>query len=147
VVARIIREVMTEFGAVGCGYSIGDPEVDDMHAAYQRPGHAFYVVELAGRPLGCGGYGPLQGGAADTCELRKMYFLPQLRGLGAGSALMRRCLEDAFADGYKHCYLETTDNMHQAQRLYEKHGFEYLSERMGATGHSACGTWMARPLG
>lgn len=34
VVADIIRLVMTEFGAVGCGYSINDSEVDDMSADY-----------------------------------------------------------------------------------------------------------------
>jgi putative acetyltransferase len=145
-VARIIREVMTEFGAVGCGYSINDPEVDDMYAAYSHAGHAFYVVELGGRLLGCAGFGPLQGGNPDTCELRKMYFLPELRGIGAGSMLMRRCLEDAAVGGFKRCYLETTDNMHQARRLYERHGFEHLAKRMGDTGHAACGTWMAREL-
>ena len=33
VVADIIRLVMTEFKAVGCGYSINDSEVDDMYSA------------------------------------------------------------------------------------------------------------------
>ncbi len=33
-VAQIIRQVMTEFGAVGCGFSIEDDEVDSMFEAY-----------------------------------------------------------------------------------------------------------------
>jgi putative acetyltransferase len=33
-VAGIIRSVMTEFGAVGPGFSIMDPEVDHMYEAY-----------------------------------------------------------------------------------------------------------------
>jgi len=33
----VIREVMTEFGAVGSGFSIEDPEVDAMSAAYAGP--------------------------------------------------------------------------------------------------------------
>jgi len=32
--ARVIRDVMTEHGAVGSGYSIGDPEVSDMYGSY-----------------------------------------------------------------------------------------------------------------
>ena len=40
-----------------------------------------------GRVVGGGGIAPLAGGDPDVCELRKMYFLPSLRGLGAGMAL------------------------------------------------------------
>ena len=54
VIADIIRLVMTEFKAVGCGYSINDSEVDDMYTAYAPERSAFYVVELNGQVLGCG---------------------------------------------------------------------------------------------
>ena len=146
VVADIIRLVMTEFKAVGCGYSINDAEVDDMYTAYTRARSAFYVVELNGRVLGCGGYGPLAGAEKDTCELRKMYFKSELRGLGVGTKLLNICLDEAAGAGFRFCYLETMDNMRQAQRLYGKHGFKYRDEPMGNTGHSSCGTWMAREL-
>ena len=36
-VATIIRKVMPEFGAVGEGFAINDPEVDWMHRAYSTP--------------------------------------------------------------------------------------------------------------
>ena len=146
VVADIIRLVMTEFGAVGCGYSINDSEVDDMYAAYAPAGSEFYVVEFDGRVLGCGGFAPLTDGDKVTCELRKMYFLSELRGLGVGAELLNLCLEEAANAGYEYCYLETMDSMEQARRLYGAHGFKYLEERMGDTGHSSCGTWMAREL-
>jgi len=108
-VAGIIRDVMTEFEAVGCGYSITDTEVDDMFSAYAPQGSAFYVVEVDGRVLGCGGYAPLTGGDEDTCELRKMYFLPELRGTGMGSAMLTLCLQDARRYGYRRCYIETLE--------------------------------------
>jgi len=146
VVADIIRLVMTEFEAVGCGYSINDSEVDDMYTAYAPEKSAFYVVELDGRVLGCGGFGPLAGAEADTCELRKMYFKSELRGLGVGTQLLNLCLDKVTKSGFRYCYLETMDNMEQAQRLYGKHGFKYLDKPMGNTGHSSCGTWMARKL-
>ena len=146
VIAEIIRLVMTEFEAVGCGYSISDSEVDDMYTAYASERSSFYVVELNGRVLGCGGFGPLTGAEDTTCELRKMYFKSELRGLGVGTKLLKLCLEEAARAGYRHCYLETKDNMKQAQRLYGKHGFNYLDKPMGKTGHTSCRTWMAREL-
>ena len=145
-VADIIRLVMTEFQAVGCGYSIDDSEVDDMHTAYAPDGSAFYVVELNDRVLGCGGFGPLTGADRETCELRKMYFKSELRGLGVGTKLLKICLEDATTAGFQRCYLETMDSMEQARRLYGGHGFKYLDQPMGNTGHTSCGTWMARDL-
>ena len=146
VIADIIRLVMTEFQAVGCGYSISDTEVDDMYSAYAPERSAFYVVVFDGRILGCGGFGPLAGAEADTCELRKMYFKSELRGLGVGTQLLKLCLNEAARAGFRNCYLETMDNMEQAQRLYGKYGFKYLDKPMGQTGHTSCGTWMAREL-
>lgn len=146
VVADLIRLVMTEFKAVGSGYSINDSEIDDMYTAYKGKNAAFYVVERDGRVLGCGGFGPLTGEESTTCELRKMYFMAELRGLGVGTKLLNQCLEDATSAGYRRCYLETTDTMSQARRLYGKHGFKYLDQRLGNTGHTGCGTWMAKDL-
>ncbi len=145
-VARIIREVMTEFGAIGCGYSIGDAEVDAMFEAYPPPRSAFFVVEKAGRVLGCGGFGPLAGADAEICELRKMYFLPQLRGTGMGSALMDTILDAAREAGYKRCYLETVERMEKARALYARHGFQVIDEPLGNTGHGSCNHWMLLKL-
>ena len=129
---------MSELGAVGPGFSINDPEVDTMSAAYAIPRAAYFVVERDGVVLGCGGVAPLVGGDDDVCELRKMYFLPTLRGLGAGAALMTRCLDVAREAGFRRCYLETLCGMHAARRLYEKSGFTRLPGPLGATGHGGC---------
>ena len=75
-----------------------------------------------------------------------MYFRSELRGLGVGTKLLNLCLEEAANAGFQYCYLETTNDMKQAQRLYGKHGFKYLDQPMGNTGHTSCGTWMARKL-
>lgn len=145
-VARIIRDVMTEHGAVGCGFSIQDPEVDAMHDAYPAPHSAFWVVEKDGRVLGCGGLAPLAGGEPGVCELRKMYFHAELRGKGLGTRLMAVILDAARAAGYRLCYLETLGNMEQARRLYERHGFVAIDEPMGATGHTGCNRFMTLAL-
>jgi putative acetyltransferase len=145
VVAAIIRKVMPEFGADGPGFAIHDTEVDDMHAAYAREGWAYFVVELDGRVRGGGGVAPLEG-EPGICELRKMYFLPELRGLGAGDALMRGCLQAARELGYTRCYLETLTGMDAAQKLYARHDFKPLCGALGKTGHFGCNRFFIREL-
>ena len=144
--ARIIRTVMPEFGACGSGFAINDPEVDWMHRAYSAPRCAYFVVEVDGEVVGGGGVAPLEGGDPEVCELRKMYFLPQARGLGAGAALMETSLRKARELGFRRCYLETLTGMDAAMRLYERSGFRRIDAPMGATGHGGCDIWYLRDL-
>ncbi|MGA9341789.1 MAG: GNAT family N-acetyltransferase [Rhodanobacteraceae bacterium] len=145
-VASIIRSVMSGFGACGPGFAINDPEVGMMAAAYARPGAAYFVVEMGGEVLGGGGIAPLEAGDADVCELRKMYFLPELRGRGAGRALIEHCLAMARESGYRHCYLETLTGMDAAQRLYAANGFHRIDKPLGHTGHFGCDRYFVRDL-
>ena len=146
-VAAVIRQVMPEFGASGPGFALHDPEVNGMSEAYSRPGSAYWVVEdEAGRVVGGGGIAPLDGGEPGICELRKMYFLPELRGRGVGERMLRQCLAFAREAGYRTCYLETLAGMTQAQKLYRRLGFQPLPRPMGATGHFSCDRWYAIDL-
>ena len=145
-VADIIRTVMPEFGADGPGFAIHDTEVDSMVEAYARPRSAYFVVERHGSVIGGGGIAPLEGGDTDVCELRKMYFLPVARGIGAGSAMMVRCLDAAREHGFRRCYLETLTGMDAAQTLYRRHGFTRLDAPMGGTGHFSCDKFFIREL-
>ncbi len=147
-VAAIIRRVMPEFGCVGEGFSIQDPEVDSMFEAFQAPQRAFFVLaDAAGQLFGCGGYAPLAGEQhPQICELQKMYFLPQVRGLGQGWALLQQCIQGATQDGYTQMYLETVSRMEAAAKLYRRAGFEPIPAAMGATGHTGCDRFMIRSL-
>ena len=145
-VAAIIRHVMPEFGADGPGFAIHDPEVAAMSAAYTGARHAWFVVELDGVVQGGGGIAPLQDGDEDTCELRKMYFMPALRGRGAGRALIEHCMAQARSLGFRRCYLETLTGMDAAQRLYLASGFQRIDHALGATGHHGCNRFYLRPL-
>lgn len=145
-IAAIIRTVMPEFGADGPGFAIHDAEVDAMSIAYARPRSAYFVIEIDGEVLGGAGVAPLDGGDADVCELRKMYFLPALRGLGAGRAAIARCVAAAREFGFRRCYLETLTGMDAAQRLYVANGFERIDRAMGSTGHHGCNRFYLREL-
>ncbi|MEO7432504.1 MAG: GNAT family N-acetyltransferase [Dokdonella sp.] len=145
-VAAIIHSVMPEFGADGPGFAIHDSEVSAMSSAYARPRCAYFVVEVDGAVCGGAGIAPLQDGDASTCELRKMYFLPALRGRGAGRALIARCMDVAVTHGFSHCYLETLTGMDAAQALYRANGFERIDRALGATGHRGCNRFYLRAL-
>ncbi|MEW9570945.1 GNAT family N-acetyltransferase [Rhodanobacter sp. Si-c] len=145
-VAAIIRAVMPEFGADGPGFAIHDAEVDAMCAAYAQPRCSYFVVERDGVVVGGGGVAPLADSEPDVCELRKMYFLPQARGIGAGTAMMQRCLDAARAHGFRRCYLETLTGMDAAQALYRRNGFAPICAPMGGTGHHGCDRWFIREL-
>jgi putative acetyltransferase len=151
----VIRAVMPELGAHGPGFAMHDPEVDDMFGAYQGKRAAYWVVTRSrdrrqdgpGRVVvGGGGFAPLAGGDERTCELRKMYFLPELRGLGIGRELLTRCIEGARRAGYARMYLETLDSMTRAKALYERNGFLRLARPLGNTGHFGCDAFYARDL-
>jgi putative acetyltransferase len=151
-VARLIRVVMPEFGAKGPGFAINDPEVDDMFGAYQAARSGYFVVT---RPdprtgaevvVGGAGYAPLTSGDGETCELRKMYLMPEVRGLGLGQELLASCLAHATRAGFARMYLETLAAMGQARALYERSCFRRLSRPMGATGHFGCDSFFVKDL-
>ena len=157
--ASVIRTVMPEFSCVGEGFSINDPEVDDMAAAYAADNAAFFVVEhevggdagagegfSGATVLGGAGFAPLSGGDGTVCELRKMYILREGRGLGGGRLLMDACIEGARAAGYEKMYLETVTAMTDAAAVYEKYGFQPLAWPLGDTGHGGCDVYMVREL-
>ena len=146
-IAQIIRAVMTEFGAVGPGYSIEDPEVDSMFETYSVPSSIYYILEEEKRVIGGGGIAPLAGSAAKdaTCELKKMYFLDEARGKGYGKLLGEMLLVDAARKGYRRVYIETLETMSVANKLYQTLGF-CRGEQLGNTGHCGCNVYYEKEL-
>lgn len=145
-IRNIIKTVMPEFGASGQGFAIHDKEVEDMFAAYSNARCAYFVCEFDGKIVGGGGVAPLEGGDGETCELKKMYFLPEGRGKGLGQKVLNECLRAAKQIGFKYCYLETFNTMNDAMKLYEKNGFERINGALGNTGHFACDTFYKKNL-
>jgi putative acetyltransferase len=140
-VAAIIRSVMPEFGACGPGFAINDAEVDCMYETYSRAGSRYFVIDDGARVLGGGGIAPLtntEPNAEPTCELRKMYYLPEARGRGLGRQMIATCLAAARELGFRRCYLETLTSMDAAQHLYKSFGFAPLCSPLGNTGHFSC---------
>lgn len=140
--AQIIRSTLAEFGANHPGTVYYDESTDHLFELFQKPGSIYYVAELAGKILGGGGIFPSDGLDKDTCELVKMYLLPEGRGQGLGKLLIEKALAFAKEAGYKKVYLETMPELKKAMSVYEKFGFKYLTGPMGNTGHGGCTVWM-----
>ncbi len=145
-VAAIVRDVLMEMGAPKIGTAYSDPHLDSLFDVYNVPRSVYFVLEKNKKVIGCAGIGPLENEAETICELQKMYFLPEARGLGLGTQMMEKCLQSAKDFGYEKCYLETMPYMNDAQKLYKKVGFEYLCNPMGNTGHTSCPVWMIKQL-
>ena len=145
-VAQLIRAVFDELDIPKVGTAYEDPYLDLMYEEYNKPKSVYYVVENNGRIVGVAGIAPLANEADNICELQKMYFLPETRGIGIGTEIMEVCLQSARNFGFEKCYLETMPFMHDAQKLYRKSGFEYIDAPMGSTGHVSCPVWMLKKL-
>lgn len=144
--AEVIRKVSAEHGLTqDKGYGVADPTLDDMYSVYNKENAMYWVIEYQGEVVGGGGFAPLAG-RPDVCELQKMYFLPQARGQGLAKRIVAQSLTLAKQFGYQHMYLETTECLGAAVKLYEKLEFEHLDSAWGETGHDACEVVMAKAL-
>jgi len=145
-VAEVIRTVLIEHNVPKVGTAYADVSLDFMFETYSAARSRYFVVEHTNQIIGGAGISQLANEKESICELQKMYFLPEARGLGLGMQMMERCLDEARSFGYEQCYLETMPYMIDAQKLYKKFGFEYIDAPMGCTGHTSCPVWMLKEL-
>jgi putative acetyltransferase len=145
-IAKVIRDTLAEFGANHPGTVYFDPTTDHLFELFDVPGAMYNVAVLDNRIVGGGGIFPSEGLPPDTCELVKMYLLPEVRGIGLGRKLISECLQRATETGYRQVYLESMPELTKALKVYEIFGFEYLDGPMGNTGHFGCERWMLKSL-
>ena len=144
--SKIVKDTLAEFGANHPGTVYYDVTTDSLFEVFQKEKSVYNVVELNGEIVGGGGIYPTDGLPGDTCELVKMYLLPQARGLGLGKIMIEKCIEQAKEKGFSKIYLETMPELKQALNVYAKFGFEHLEGPMGNSGHTGCSLWMLKEL-
>lgn len=106
-IASIIRNTLKEFDANHPGTVYYDPTTDNLFEVFQQEKSFYNIAEIDNTVVGGGGIYPTEGLPADTCELVKMYLLPEARGTGLGRTLIEKCIAGAKELGYRHIYLET----------------------------------------
>jgi GNAT superfamily N-acetyltransferase len=75
------------------------------------------------RPVGCGA---IKEYAPDTMEIKRMYTLPESRGKGIASKILRELEAWAVELSYKKCILETGKKQPEAIGLYKKNGYQII---------------------
>ncbi len=126
-VQTLVFGILREYG-LEPDFEGTDRDIADIETHYLKRGGVFEIIEDApeGNLLGTCGLYPLD---AETVELRKMYFSPELRGKGFGKKTLTRMIKKSRALGFKKIYLETAVVLKEAVALYEKFGFQPTDEK------------------
>jgi GNAT superfamily N-acetyltransferase len=102
-----------------------DSEIDNPLYKYSAPTGALFIAYHNATPVGCIALQPLQ--EAQTCEMKRLYVVPEYRKLKIGDALVQALLLEAKTLGYLTMKLDTLDRLQAALKLYLKYGFETVT--------------------
>ncbi|GAA2457827.1 MULTISPECIES: GNAT family N-acetyltransferase [Streptomyces] len=95
-----------------------------------RPPHGLYLIayDEQDRPVATGGWRTqnrnAEGYADGDAELKRMYVVPEARGLGLARRILAALEDDARAAGRTRMVLETGDAQPEAIALYVSSGYE-----------------------
>ncbi|PPS44238.1 GNAT family N-acetyltransferase [Chroococcidiopsis sp. TS-821] len=124
-VTQIIRSVLAEYH-LDFEPRGADCDVVDVENYYLATGGEFWVIQQDNQLVGTGGYYPVKRGEK-AVEIRKMYLLPHVRGLGLGKYLLQQLEKAIAARGFKQIWVETASVLTTAVKLYESYGYQPAS--------------------
>ncbi|MEA5513545.1 GNAT family N-acetyltransferase [Nodularia sp. UHCC 0506] len=120
--ASVVSYVLSEYG-LGWEPKGADKDVLQVEEFYLENGGEFWVIEHQNQLVGTGAYYPIKRGKK-AVEIRKMYLLSSVRGLGLGKYLLQQ-LEAAIANrGFEEIWIETAGVLVEAVKLYESNGYQ-----------------------
>jgi putative acetyltransferase len=121
-----IRELFEEYAAalnLDLGFQGFEEELATLPGLYNPPGGRLLLASWNGAVAGCVGLRPLQSG---TCEMKRLYVRPAYRGLGLGTTLVGRIINEAVTAGYVSLRLDSLPSMGAALALYRRLGFREI---------------------
>jgi putative acetyltransferase len=119
--ATVISSILSEYG-LPWQPEEADKDVLNIEEYYLATGGEFWVIEHQNQIVGTAAYYPINRGEK-AVEIRKMYLLPKVRGLGLGKYLLQQ-LETAIAlRGFEQIWIETASILAEAVKLYESNGY------------------------
>jgi putative acetyltransferase len=119
-----VRTLFLEYAA-SLGFDLSfqdfDREVASLPGDYAPPRGVLLLAADGVTPAGC--VALRAWGDADTCEMKRLYVRPSMRGKRVGSMLVTRLLDEARARAYRRMRLDTVPGMDAAIALYRATGF------------------------
>lgn len=107
-------------------FSVLNGDKDAFYAQYNHVNVIKHVV-LAyqnGKPIGCGA---IKEFSENTMEIKRMFVLPELRGHGIASSILRNLENWTRQLGYAETVLETLKMEEKVVGMYAKNGYQIIS--------------------
>ncbi|MEU3609058.1 GNAT family N-acetyltransferase [Streptomyces sp. NPDC035033] len=140
--------------AVQAEYAVryaGEGDATPLDPSMFRPPHGLYLLayDPEGRPVASGAWRRQdeneEGYADGDAELKRMYVIPEARGLGLARRLLAVLEDDARAAGRTRMVLETGTAQPEAIALYASSGYEPCA-KFGLYRHHDSSRCFAKPL-
>lgn len=126
---ELAQAMRDEIAELYDGLELDGPSMPRAGAAeLSAPGGAFVVGWRDRHPICCGGLKRLR---EDTCEIKKMYVVPDARGQGVARVLLHELERLAGELGYAVVRLDTGPKQVHAQALYASEGYDSVADFNG----------------
>lgn len=132
-------DFLTLVGALDQELAIRNGKANDFFAQFNKVDLIKHVIVAydGNLPIACGAIK-----AFDTLsmEVKRMYVIPEKRGMGAANMVLSSLENWAKELGYRRCVLETGDDMLPAVKLYQKAGYQKIPNygQYADVPHSVC---------
>jgi ribosomal protein S18 acetylase RimI-like enzyme len=104
-------------------FDVGSGFEEDELAQMAAPNGRFIVVDDDGETLGCGGLRRVDDA---TCEIKRMWLDPSMRGLGLGRRVLDHLERHGRELGYDAVVLDTHSSLDSAIALYDSAGYSRI---------------------
>ncbi|TDO97903.1 GNAT family N-acetyltransferase [Marinomonas balearica] len=115
----IFREYI-ESAPVSLDYQNNEQEFLTIAEKYSLPNGVVLLSEYHGEVVGCAAFRQVD---ASTCEMKRVYVRPSVRGQKTGEKLVKELIKIAKSCCYQRMCLDVLADFKTAKRLYESLGF------------------------
>jgi GNAT superfamily N-acetyltransferase len=139
--AKLAQAMREEIAVMYDGLDLDGDQMPRAGPAELSPPHgAFLIGWVADTAVCCGGVKRLDG---RTCEFKKMYVVPELRGKGVARGLLHALEAKAQELGYEVARLDTGPRQTSARSLFESEGYAAIED---FNGNPVAMFWGEKPL-